>query len=250
LILSISCSGLQNFHVNLCTLLQFFRLGKQAQLPSYMSETIPKELLIATRNPGKLIEVREILSDLPITLKSLDAFPHTTEVEEIGETFADNASIKAAAYARQTGEWTLSDDSGLEVDALGGAPGIYSARYAGESASDRERIELLLLNLARTADAQRRARFVCAVAISDPAGRVVNVSEGVCEGRIRESARGKLGFGYDPVFVPEGYEQTFGELSSEVKQAISHRARALAATRAFLLRLMGHEQLTVAENGG
>jgi XTP/dITP diphosphohydrolase len=208
-----------------------------------MSETIPKELseelLIATRNPGKLIEVREILSDLPITLKSLHDFPLTTEVAETGETFADNAAIKAADYARQTGAWTLSDDSGLEVDALGGAPGVYSARYAGESASDRERIELLLSNLSGTTDALRRARFVCAVALSDPAGRIINVSEGVCEGRIIESPRGELGFGYDPVFVPEGYEQTFGELSSEVKQAISHRARALAATRAFLLKLLG-----------
>lgn len=211
---------------------------------------IPRELLIATRNPGKLIEVQEILSDLPVALKSLHAFPHTTEVEETGETFADNASIKAAAYARQTGAWTLSDDSGLEVEALAGAPGVYSARYAGESASDRERIELLLSNLARTADALRRARFVCAVALADPAGRVIHLSEGVCEGRIIESPRGELGFGYDPVFVPEGYEQTFGELSSEVKQAISHRARALAATRAFLLKLLGRERLTAAENGG
>ena len=201
-------------------------------------ELLPKELLIATRNAGKLIEVREILSDLPIALKSLDAFPHTVEVEETGETFADNASIKAADYARQTGTWALSDDSGLEVEALGGAPGVYSARYAGKSASDTERIELLLSNLSRTADPLRRARFVCAVALSDPAGRVINVSEGVCEGRIIDSPRGLRGFGYDPVFVPEGYEQTFGELSREVKQAISHRARALAATRLFLLGLL------------
>jgi XTP/dITP diphosphohydrolase len=204
-----------------------------------MSETIPKELLIATRNPGKLIEVREILSDLPITLKSLHAFPHTTEVEETGETFADNASIKATAYAQQTGAWTLSDDSGLEVYALGGAPGVYSARYAGESASDTERVELLLSELAQTGDALRRARFVCAISLSDPQGRVINVSTGVCEGRIIASPRGELGFGYDPVFAPEGYEQTFGELASEVKQVISHRARALAATRGFLLRLFG-----------
>jgi XTP/dITP diphosphohydrolase len=207
--------------------------------PADMSETIPKELLIATRNPGKLIEVREILSDLPVTLKSLTDFPHTTGVEETGATFADNASIKATAYARQTGAWTLSDDSGLEVDALGGAPGVYSARYAGESASDAERIKLLLSNLAQASDALRRARFVCAVSLASPSGRVINVSTGVCEGRIVDSPRGTQGFGYDPVFVPEGFEQTFGELSSKMKQVISHRARALANTRAFLLRLSG-----------
>ncbi|MBD0373335.1 MAG: RdgB/HAM1 family non-canonical purine NTP pyrophosphatase [Pyrinomonadaceae bacterium] len=204
-----------------------------------MSETLPKELVIATRNPGKLIEVREILLSLPVTLRSLLDFPESTEVEETGATFADNASIKARAYALQTGAWTLSDDSGLEVDALGGAPGVYSARYAGESATDEERVELLLSKLARTGDSLRRARFICAVSLADPAGRILNVSEGTCEGRIAHSPRGRQGFGYDPVFIPEGFEQTFGELSSEVKQIISHRARALSGTSAFLLKLFG-----------
>lgn len=202
-----------------------------------MTETLPEELLIATRNPGKLIEVRELLWDLPLPLKTLPDFPHTSEVEETGATFAENASIKASAYALQTGRWTLSDDSGLEVEALGDAPGIYSARYAGAEASDRERLELLLSELARTLDKERRARFVCAVSISDPRGRIQNVSEGVCEGRIADYPRGLGGFGYDPVFIPEGFDETFGELSSEVKAGISHRARALSLTRSFLLEL-------------
>jgi XTP/dITP diphosphohydrolase len=196
-------------------------------------------MVIATRNRGKLIEVRQILSDLPVALKSLLDFPQTAEVEETGKTFADNASIKAAAYALQTGAWTLSDDSGLEVDALDGRPGVYSARYAGFGATDRERMELLLSELERTNDTLRRARFSCAVALSDPTGRIINVSTGTCEGRIAEAPRGEGGFGYDPVFIPEGFEQTFGELPDEIKQRISHRARSLAGTRAFLLKLFG-----------
>lgn len=202
-----------------------------------MTDSAPKELLIATRNRGKLLEVWQLLSDLPLTLSSLRDFPAATEVEETGTTFADNASIKASAYALQTGAWTLSDDSGLEVDALGGAPGVYSARYAVAGATDLERIELLLSELARTGDGARRARFICAVSVADPAGRIINVSTGACEGRIAQAPRGAQGFGYDPVFIPEGFEQTFGELSSEIKQNISHRARALSETRSFLERL-------------
>lgn len=203
-----------------------------------MKETLPKELVIATRNRGKLIEVRQLLSDIPLILRSLWDFPHAAEVEETGTTFSHNASIKASAYALQTGAWTLSDDSGLEVDALGGAPGVYSARYAGEGATDLERIELLLSELARTGDHRRRARFVCAVSLADPAGRIINVSIGACEGRIAQSPRGGRGFGYDPVFIPEGFHETFGELSPEVKQNISHRARALCETRSFLEKLL------------
>jgi XTP/dITP diphosphohydrolase len=214
-----------------------------------MNDTFPKELVIATRNPGKLMEVQPLLSDLPIALRSLLDFPHTTEVEETGATFAENASLKATAYAAQTGAWTLSDDSGLEVDALGGAPGIFSARYAGSSASDAERIELLLSELERTENSERRARFVCAVSISEPTGRILNVSTGTCEGRIGYHPKGEHGFGYDPVFIPHGFEQTFGELSTEIKQIISHRARALAGTRAFLLKLLDPRVVAVLQNG-
>jgi XTP/dITP diphosphohydrolase len=239
LILSISCSGLQNFHVNLFAPEEIFERQEERKLPFHMTETLPKELVIATRNPGKLIEVRQLISDLPLTLRSLLDFPQTTEVEETGATFADNASIKAAAYALQTGACTLSDDSGLEVDALGGAPGLYSARYAGESATNAERIELLLSELARTRDTNRRGRFVCAVSLSDAAGRIIHVSTGTCEGHIAHHPRGERGFGYDPIFIPDGFEQTFGELPSDVKRRISHRARALLETRAFLLKLFG-----------
>ena len=206
-----------------------------------MHETFTSELLIATRNDGKLDEVRLILHDLHnLSLRSLHDFPESTEVEETGATFAENAALKASAYALQTGKWTLSDDSGLEVDALGGAPGVFSARYAGEGATDAERIELLLSELGRTRDAERRARFVCAISIASPAGEIIDISTGICEGRIAHAPRGHQGFGYDPVFIPEGYEQTFGELTAEEKKALSHRARALSATRALLLRLLGN----------
>ncbi len=202
-------------------------------------ELSPKELLIATRNPGKLEEVRGLLSDLPINLRSLRDFPQTTEVEETGATFAENAAIKATAYASQTCMFSLADDSGLSVEALGGAPGIYSARYAGDKATDAERVELLLSELAKVEDRERRAHFTCAVAVAAPSGRILNLYEGTCEGRIAGAPRGTGGFGYDPVFIPLGYGQTFGELSSEIKDSISHRARALAGTRRFLLKLFG-----------
>ncbi|HKC65637.1 MAG TPA: non-canonical purine NTP pyrophosphatase, partial [Pyrinomonadaceae bacterium] len=128
----------------------------------------------------------------------------------------------------------LSDDSGLEVHALGGAPGVYSARYGGAGLSYDERIKRLLDELSRTGSDDRRARFVCVIAIANPQGEVVNLSTGVCEGTIAHVPRGTNGFGYDPVFVPDGYEQTFGELSTEIKEKISHRALALATARAFL----------------
>jgi XTP/dITP diphosphohydrolase len=197
------------------------------------------ELLIATRNGGKVREVQSLLGDLPLRLRSLAEFPTTGEVEETGATFAENAAIKARAYAAQTGCWTLADDSGLEVEALNGAPGVYSARYGGPEATDAERIELLLEALARTGDPLRRARFVCVIAVADDSSNLLELFAGTCEGRIAHEARGSGGFGYDPVFVPEGYEQSFGELPPEVKQQISHRAHALEATRPFLLTLFG-----------
>ena len=193
------------------------------------------EILIATRNRGKLREAQELLSDLPFCLRSLNEFPETGEVEETGVTFSENASLKAEAYAAQTRLWTLADDSGLEVDALGGAPGIYSARYAGAGATDAERIARLLEELRDVDEHARSARFVCAIAIADPGSNIINVSLGECEGRIAREPRGAGGFGYDPIFIPDGYDESFGQLSSEIKARISHRARALQATRSFLL---------------
>lgn len=193
------------------------------------------ELLIATRNPGKVREVESLLGAYPLRLRSLAEFPATRDVEETGATFSENASIKARGYAAQTGCWTLADDSGLEVDALGGAPGIYSARYGGAGVSDAARIERLLEALSHTSDTERRARFISVIAIADMKGNLAELFTGSCEGHIAHVPRGSGGFGYDPVFVPEGYEKSFGELPSEIKQTISHRARALKAALPFLL---------------
>lgn len=196
-----------------------------------------KRLLIGTWNPGKIVEVNSMLEGLPIELTSLAEFRGLSVVKETGQTFIDNAALKAQGYALQTGLWTISDDSGLEVDALDGAPGVLSARFAGEEASDAERISLLLSKLSLIPEKRRTARFVCATAVSDADGRLVYSTTGICEGRLSFHPRGSNGFGYDPVFVPDGYHLTLAELGVEVKNQISHRARALAATRDFLLTL-------------
>ena len=193
------------------------------------------ELLIATGNKGKVAELRSLLAGLTLGLRNLAEFPSAREVEETGQTFADNAALKARGYALQTGLWTLADDSGLEVDALGGAPGVFSARYGGEGLNDADRVELLLAELSKVTAKDRHARFVCVIAIADPLGQVLNLSTGTCEGQIVHAPRGTHGFGYDPVFLPDGFEQTFGELPAEIKHDISHRARALKAARSFLV---------------
>jgi XTP/dITP diphosphohydrolase len=198
---------------------------------------MPTELLIATRNPGKVREVKSLLGSFPFRLRSLAEFPATVEVEETGATFAENAELKAKAYAAQIQCWTLADDSGLEVEALHGAPGVFSARYGGDEATDADRIELLLKALSHTGEAERRARFVSVIAIADNTAKLIQLFTGTCEGRIAREPRGHGGFGYDPVFVPDGYEQSFGELPSHIKQRISHRARALRAAHPFLLEL-------------
>ena len=206
------------------------------------------ELLVATRNRGKLREIEEALRDLPVKLRYLEEFAEVMPVDEVGKTYAENAILKALSYSKQTGLWALADDSGLEVDALAGMPGVFSARFGSECASDHERIERLLKMLSRCPDGQRTARFVCCVALTrfpsaeeDPRGteaRVLNVAEGKCEGLIAMESRGNNGFGFDPVFVPSGYSSTFGELPSGIKGRVSHRARALAATREFLEHLL------------
>jgi len=191
-------------------------------------------LLLGTRNPGKVKEIASILQDVGWTFSSLEEFASLESPEENGATYAENAIIKARFYATATGRCALADDSGLEVDALAGAPGVFSARYAGEGASDADRRALLLFELARVEASERRARFVSAVAVAAADGTVLNVSEGICAGRIIFAARGQGGFGYDPLFVPDGYDQTFAELPEEVKNTISHRARALMQTAQFL----------------
>ncbi|MDX6442965.1 MAG: XTP/dITP diphosphohydrolase [Blastocatellia bacterium] len=194
-------------------------------------------ILLATQNEGKLKELRELLADLPLDLFSLADFPNIEAVPETGESFTENATLKAVGYALQTGLLTLADDSGLEVDALGGAPGIFSARYAGEDATDADRTNRLIEELSNTPAGKRSASFVSAIAIASGKGHVLNVSLGVCEGRIDFMPSGSRGFGYDPVFIPNGYDKSFGELESATKNQISHRARALSDAREFLLTL-------------
>lgn len=192
------------------------------------------ELTIATNNTGKLAELRSLLENESIELKALSHFPHAVEVEETGSTFIENASLKASEYALQTGSFTLADDSGLEVDALGGRPGVLSARYGGDDIGFPEKMELILNELNSSGSTDRRARFVCAIAVAAPDGRIVFEAEGVCEGRIADTPAGSGGFGYDPIFVPDGFNSSFGELSAAVKQQISHRARAFAEIMPFL----------------
>lgn len=194
-------------------------------------------LLLATRNEGKLRELRHLVADLPINVFSLADFAQTHEVPETGSSFSENASLKAVGYALQTQMMTLADDSGLEVDALGGAPGIFSARYAGKDASDAQRTNKLLQELSGTEAGNRSARFVSAVAVASANGEILNLSTGSCEGRIDLTPSGNQGFGYDPVFIPNGYQQSFGALDPEIKNQISHRARALLGVRAYLLTL-------------
>lgn len=199
------------------------------------------KLLIGTKNQGKIRELNELLADLPIEVAGLHEFPNITEPEETGATFAENAALKAGYYARKTGVCVLSDDSGLEVEALDGAPGIFSARYAGENATDAERSLKLVDELKQTGDDARRARFVCVAAIADETGEIVFEAEGICEGAIADEPCGVNGFGYDPIFIPDGFEQTFGELSSTVKGEISHRARAIKKILRFLRDFTAHE---------
>lgn len=196
-----------------------------------------QRLLIATRNKGKLSELRQLLWDLALDICDLDSFALIETVPETGSTFRENASLKAAGYAKQAGVLTLADDSGLEVDALGGAPGVFSARYGGEGASDSDRTAKLLSEIVEVPARERTARFVSAIAIADKGGEIINVSNGTCEGVIARAPVGSRGFGYDPIFIPTGFQQSFGQLEPEVKNRISHRARALSAAKDFLRAL-------------
>ncbi len=192
------------------------------------------ELLIASKNPGKIKEFRQLLSDFQIILHSANEFEEIPEPEETGETFADNAILKARYYAEKTGLISLADDSGLAVDALNGAPGVFSARYAGVDATNAERIDKLLNELGETPIEKRSARFVCAMAIATPTGKILNLVEGICEGTISFQSVGTNGFGYDPIFIPNEFSQSFGELSDEIKHKISHRGQAIAKIIKFL----------------
>lgn len=193
-------------------------------------------LVLATRNRKKCQEIVEILGDLNFELRDLTAYPNAPEVVEDGETFEANARKKAVELARFLGEWTLGEDSGLVVPALDGRPGVYSARFAGKQGDDEANNARLLAELDPLPDDRRAAYYVCTAALSDPQGEVQAVVEGRCHGVIIREARGQGGFGYDPLFLIPEYHKTFGELSSTVKHALSHRARALAKLRPVLLR--------------
>lgn len=199
------------------------------------------EILVATNNPGKLAEIRSSFHGLPLHVRALSEFPGTLTVEEVGTTYEENAVLKALGYAQQVRLTSLADDSGLELDALGGAPGVLSARFGGDNCSDEELTAKLLLALSECEPTARTARFVCTLALVAWDGRasLVRVFRGECEGRITMQPKGRNGFGYDPVFVPNGYDQTFGELSSSIKDSISHRAKALAQMRSFLEEIKG-----------
>jgi XTP/dITP diphosphohydrolase len=187
------------------------------------------KLVVATGNPGKLGEMQTYLGDLgwELSLK-----PAELEVEETGATFAENACLKATQIAQATASWAIADDSGLEVAALGGAPGVFSARYG---ASDADRITRLLAELG--GEANRAAQFVCAVAIARPDGTIVLQAEGICPGEILSAPQGEGGFGYDPVFWVPSEQRTFAEMTLEQKRAVSHRGRAFQALLPQLERL-------------
>ena len=191
---------------------------------------MPK-LILASRNKKKLGELQELLGDLGIELSDLSPYSNAPEVEETGSTFEENARLKATTIARALGEWTLGEDSGLVVPALGGEPGVYSARWAGKQGDDAANNAKLLTALAGKTLAERAAYYVSTAALSDPKGNVVAVVEGQCRGRIIEDFRGEGGFGYDPLFLIPEYHSTFGELSSTVKHALSHRGRAIGRLR-------------------
>jgi XTP/dITP diphosphohydrolase len=193
-------------------------------------------LLIATNNRGKLQELLPLLGDLPLQLVTPHDLGLCLTVEETGTSYAENARLKAEACAQASGLLTLADDSGLEVDALGGAPGVYSARYAGENATDAERRAQLLRAL-REVPAPRPARFRCVIAIAQPEAATAYF-EGVCAGEILMEERGTHGFGYDPLFFVPDYGCTMAELPPTVKNQLSHRARAVQAAQPFLHKLI------------
>ena len=192
-------------------------------------------LVLATGNAGKIRELHELLGELPFELKGLRDFQGIVDVDETGSTFRENAELKAREFALQTHHLSLADDSGLEVEVLENAPGVYSARFAGENTGYDVKIPKLLSMLEMTGDARRRARFVCVMALAERDGRIIYTAEGVCYGSITESPKGSNGFGYDPVFVPDGYDLTFGELDDDIKRRVSHRAKAADLIIRYLL---------------
>jgi XTP/dITP diphosphohydrolase len=195
-------------------------------------------LVLGTRNRKKLAELVELLEPHGFVLKTLADFPSAIEVEETGDSFAANAALKSTVQAKHLGQWVLGEDSGLAVDALSGAPGVYSARFSGEGATDESNNRLLLEKLQHLTAEHRTAHYVCSAALSDPTGRVRATSEGICRGRILYQPAGSGGFGYDPLFEIVECHQTFGELAPAVKAVLSHRSRAIRLLATELVRLV------------
>jgi XTP/dITP diphosphohydrolase len=191
-----------------------------------------KRIVLGTHNQHKIREISAILNGLPVEILTMNDFPEIAEVEETGSTFAENALLKARAVFRETGIVTLSDDSGLEVDALNGAPGIYSARYAGEAKDSASNNRKLLEELQDVPEHKRVAQFRCVVAVAGTG--IEQVVEGFVRGKIIYQPRGTHGFGYDPLFVPGGYRQTFSEMGEKIKNQISHRSQAFRKVREVL----------------
>ena len=200
------------------------------------------KILLATANKGKVIELEELLAGLEITVLSLSDFPDFPEVEENGQTFAENAFIKARAVAKMSKIISMADDSGLEVDALGGAPGVFSARYAGEPKSDERNIDRLLTELINVTEPKRTARFRCCLAIVSPDG-LERLTEGSIEGKILKARRGTGGFGYDPVFYLPELDKTMAELNLAEKNSLSHRAHAFRQAIPILKELVKKDRI-------
>ena len=200
-----------------------------------------EEVVIATRNSGKLREIQAILAPLGLKILSLRDFPRIPEIIEDGQTFEENAVKKAAAVSRQTGRMAIADDSGLAVDALQGRPGVFSSRYAGEKATDAERYQKLLKEMAGTPLGKRGAAFICTVAVAAPDGKAETVV-GQCRGEIALAPKGSHGFGYDPVFYLPEWGKTMAELEPEVKNRISHRALALEKLKQLLPKFLKENQ--------
>jgi XTP/dITP diphosphohydrolase len=208
---------------------------------------LDSSLVIGTHNRKKGLELAELLAPLGLAVVTLDNFPEALDVVEDGDTFAANAALKATQQARHLKRWVLADDSGLAVDALGGAPGVYSARFAGPDAMDEDNNRLLLQQLGDTPLEKRTAHYVCHVTLADPTGAIRAESHDVCHGRIRLEPAGANGFGYDPLFEVIEYHRTFGELGPHVKQMISHRSRALRAIVPMLIAAFCEEAVELVD---
>ena len=193
-----------------------------------------RELIVASRNKGKVGEIKELLADLGFKVTSLLEYPNLPDVVEDGKTYRANALKKASTIAKLTGRMTMSDDSGIEVKALGNAPGIYSSRFAGEGKSEKQKNQRLFKMLKNVPVSKRQARYRCVIALVDAKGKELGTVQGTCSGLIATKERGSNGFGFDPLFIVARYKKTFGELDPSIKAKISHRARALKKFRCLL----------------